>query len=130
MKYIDKQLGRLLFERLYENIINSKLTPKERIPKYRSILEDLFKALTNDSSSYLSSLNSRSIYVYREYKIPAVFTDRINNEYSHLSAVFERGAIPVEVPEMKSAADLIIQKIKETDEEQYNALLYSIGETT
>ncbi len=62
-------------------------------------------------------------------KIPAVFTDRINNEYSHLSAVFERGAIPVEVPEMKSAAELIIQKIKETDREQYNALLSSIGET-
>ncbi len=53
----------------------------------------------------------------------------INIEYSHLSNVFERGAIQVEVLEMKSAADLIIQKIKETDEEEYNALLFSIGET-
>src|SRR6218665_1109781 len=62
-------------------------------------------------------------------KIPAVLTDRINNEYSHLSAAFERGATPVEVPEMKSAAELIIQKIKETDEEQYMSLLCSIEET-
>ena len=61
--------------------------------------------------------------------IPSVFTDRINNEYSHLSAIFERGAIPVEVPEMKSAAELIIKRIKETDEAQYKSLLLSIGET-
>lgn len=61
--------------------------------------------------------------------IPTIFTERINNEYSHLSAVFERGANPVEVPEMKSAAELIIKKIKEKDEEQYNSLLLSIGVT-
>jgi wobble nucleotide-excising tRNase len=60
-------------------------------------------------------------------KIPAVLTDRINNEYSHLSGVFERGSIPIEVPEMKSAAELILRRIEETDPEQYRSLLKSIG---
>ncbi len=64
---------------------------------------------------------------FGDKNIPAVLTDRINNEYSHLSGVFERGSNVVEVPEMNKAAKLIIERIKK-DTEQYNALLRSIGE--
>lgn len=60
-------------------------------------------------------------------QIPAILTDRINNEYSHLAGIFERGSTPTEVPEMKTAANFILQKIRETDPEQYSALLQSIG---
>jgi hypothetical protein len=60
-------------------------------------------------------------------QIPAVLTDRINNEYSHLAGIFERGATPTEVPEMKKAANFILQKIREKDPDQYSALLQSIG---
>lgn len=55
-------------------------------------------------------------------------TDRVNNEYSHLAGVFERSIMPVDVPEMKTAAEFILRKIKEKDIDQYNALLHSIGE--
>ena len=58
--------------------------------------------------------------------IPAIFTDRVNNEYSHLCGGFERGASPIEVPEMKAAARQILLRIKD-DPEQYSALLQSIG---
>lgn len=64
---------------------------------------------------------------FGEEKIPAVLTDRINNEYSHLCGVFERGSMPIEVPEMRTAARQIIERLKE-DNEQYSALLNSIGE--
>lgn len=63
---------------------------------------------------------------FGEEKIPAVLTDRINNEYSHLCGVFERGATPVEVPEMRTAARQILERLKE-DNEQFSALLKSIG---
>jgi hypothetical protein len=63
---------------------------------------------------------------FGEEKIPAVLTDRINNEYSHLSGVFERGSTPVEVPEMQTAARQIIERLKE-DKDQYSALLKSVG---
>ena len=63
---------------------------------------------------------------FGEDEIPAVLTDRINNEYSHLSGVFERGSTPVEVPEMQTAARRIIEKLK-MDEAQYSALLNSVG---
>jgi hypothetical protein len=65
---------------------------------------------------------------FGEENIPAVLTDRINNEYSHLCGVFERGSTPIEVPEMLTAAQQIIEKLK-VDNAQYSALLESIGET-
>ncbi len=60
--------------------------------------------------------------------IPVIFTNRVNNEYSHLCGSFERGASPVEVPEMKIVAQQIVLKIQEKDPDQYLALLQSIGE--
>lgn len=63
---------------------------------------------------------------FGEEKIPAVLTDRIYNEYSHLCGVFERGSMPIEVPEMQTAARQIIARLK-ADKEQYSALLNSIG---
>lgn len=63
---------------------------------------------------------------FGEEKIPAVLTNRINNEYSHLCGVFERGSTPVEVPEMQTAARQIIERLKE-DNDQYSALLKSVG---
>ncbi|MGQ9988708.1 AAA family ATPase, partial [Pseudomonas aeruginosa] len=59
--------------------------------------------------------------------IPAILTDRINNEYSHLAGVFERGATPTEVPEMKRAATHIIERLRLNDPDQYSSLLDSIG---
>tara|TARA_R110002111_G_scaffold237579_1_gene298896 strand:+ start:2295 stop:4661 length:2367 start_codon:yes stop_codon:yes gene_type:complete len=55
--------------------------------------------------------------------------DRIANEYSHLSGLFERGMTPVDTAAMKPMAQLILDKIKEHDEDQYKALVNSIGET-
>ena len=60
--------------------------------------------------------------------LAASLTDRINNEYSHLAGLFERGVLPIDVPEMKTTANFILQKIREKDPDQYAALLQSIGE--
>ncbi len=63
---------------------------------------------------------------FGEGKIPVMFTERINNEYSHLKGDIERASMPVEVPEMLTVAKLIISKIKK-DKAQYFALMNSIG---
>jgi wobble nucleotide-excising tRNase len=63
---------------------------------------------------------------FGEGKIPVMFIERINNEYSHLKGDIERASMPVEVPEMLTVAKLIISKIKE-DKAQYLALMNSIG---
>jgi wobble nucleotide-excising tRNase len=61
-------------------------------------------------------------------EIESIITGRLNNEYSHLCGVLERGEQIVEVPEMKKIAQLIISTIESKDEEQYKALLNSIEE--
>jgi DNA replication ATP-dependent helicase Dna2 len=71
MKYIDISLGKLLFERLEEILSNENLTPKERIPKYRTILEDLFKALTSDIKRHVSGLSAKSSFIFEEYDVPS-----------------------------------------------------------
>ncbi len=65
---------------------------------------------------------------FGEGKVPAILTDRINNEYSHLSGAFERGAAPMEVPEMLKTAKLIITTLSNTNPDQYAALKSSIKE--
>lgn len=60
-------------------------------------------------------------------KVSASLTERIENEYSHLHGLFERGASPVDIPAMQKMAQLVLDKIKEHDNDQYEALLQSIG---
>jgi wobble nucleotide-excising tRNase len=126
---------------------------KEYITEFNYLFHQIYKCAsievvddTNYTTFYNFGNNARKfleIYLYYKYpdassdfeklqrffggeKIPSVLTDRINNEYSHLSSVFERGATPVEVPEMKTVAQKILDKLK-TDEDQYGALLQSVG---
>ncbi|ENU81769.1 hypothetical protein F975_00384 [Acinetobacter sp. ANC 3789] len=54
-------------------------------------------------------------------------TDRINNEYSHLSGIFERSFTPLEQPEMYKASFAILKKIVELNPKQYEGFLKSIG---
>lgn len=54
--------------------------------------------------------------------------NRLNNEFSHLEAVPDRGFKPVEIPEIAKVANYVLDKIYASDKSQYNALLKSIGE--
>ncbi len=54
--------------------------------------------------------------------------NRLNNEFSHLEAVPDRGFKPVEIPEIARVANYVLEKIYASDKVQYNSLLKSIGE--
>jgi wobble nucleotide-excising tRNase len=56
-----------------------------------------------------------------------VLTERVNNELSHLEEIFDRGMSPIDIPELKKVAQFVLDKIKENDNDQYEALLESIG---
>lgn len=58
--------------------------------------------------------------------IPAILVDRVNNEYSHMAGVFERGSTPVVQPEMQSCAQFICNRLSR-NADQYRSLLRSIG---
>lgn len=54
--------------------------------------------------------------------------NRLNNEFSHLESIPDRGFKPVEIPEIAKVANFVLDKIYAADHHQYNALLKSIGE--
>ncbi|WP_370620379.1 AAA family ATPase [Pantoea ananatis] len=54
--------------------------------------------------------------------------NRLNNEFSHLESIPDRGFKPVEIPEISKVANYVLNKIYTADPHQYNALLKSIGE--
>jgi wobble nucleotide-excising tRNase len=53
---------------------------------------------------------------------------RLDNELSHLEAVFDRSMKPIEIPEISKIANYVLEKMFDSDPDQYNALLKSIGE--
>lgn len=60
-------------------------------------------------------------------EVTAYFINRVDNERSHLLATFERARLLVDIPELKNVARLIIEAIKNKDNEQYEAFLSSVG---
>lgn len=79
---------------------------------------------------YVSSDNCEKMKsFFGEDSLAISLTNRITNEYSHLSGTVEKSIIPIDVPEMKSLANFILKKIEEKDPDQYNSLLKSIGES-
>jgi len=55
------------------------------------------------------------------------FINRINNEFSHTEKHTQRVIKPLDFPELKKEANLILSRMKKTDGEQYKYLCKSIG---
>jgi wobble nucleotide-excising tRNase len=135
-----------------------KLMPrylKDYVTEFNYLFEQIYKCANLqhiDQSNYMIFYNFGNnarkfleIYLYYKYpnhesdtekqnrffegQLPSLFVDRINNEYSHIAGIFERGQTPIEVPEMQQSAKLILERIRATDIEQYKSLLSSIGAT-
>lgn len=127
---------------------------KKYITEFNYLFHQIYKCANvesvddaNFNSFYNFANNARKffeIYLYYKYpdqtsdedklklffgdeKIPAVLVDRINNEFSHLKGCFESGSIPIDVPEMQTAARQIIDRLKQ-DNDQFSSLMRSVGE--
>lgn len=130
---------------------------KKYVTEFNYLFQQIYKCATIDNPTdhdygffYNFGNNVRKfleIYLYYKYpnhkmgdmkrlkrffdgdEIPAFLVNRIDNEYSHLAAAFERGEMPIDIPEMSKVAQQILDKLEEHDSEQYQALLASIGQT-
>lgn len=61
--------------------------------------------------------------------LTASLVNRYQNEYSHLKDMIEKGMKPIDIAESKKIAEFVIETIKTKDNEQFNALLESIGKS-
>ncbi len=68
MQQITQIQAKALYEHIELILRSDGLTEKERIPKYRSVLDSLFKDLVSDEKRYLDGLNARIIFITTEYK--------------------------------------------------------------
>lgn len=112
MRFIDKQLGQLLYDRIFEILSNSKLSPKERIPKYRTILDDIFKALTADSNQMFSDLFARTTYVFKEYEIPSEIKNYVHSLRKYANNVVHESEFIPEVKDEKKCVYELSEIIK------------------
>ena len=84
-----------------------------------------FKFPEGDSNKTLAK-NEHMKEVFGDV-VASFMVDRVLNEGSHLVGRLERAAVPVDQAEIKSVALKILECVKRSDEEQYKALLRSIG---
>lgn len=145
----------LFIERMNNHSIISQM-PKylqEYFTEFNYLFHQIYICATQniDDSNYHAFYNfgnnaRKFLEIYLFYKYPDYSDDdekkkkffgeeiytslinRLNNEYSHLKGVLERGEQPVEaITEIQKVAQLILDTIKSKDVDQYVALLNSIN---
>lgn len=80
MQYIEQAQANFLYENIETILRTEGLSEKERIPKYRTTLESLFRQLTADEKRYLDNLSARIAFITTEYNTP----QEIRNLAHHL----------------------------------------------
>lgn len=151
----DKQKNYFLIERKKESsdLVLMPKYMKEHVSEFNYLFKNIYQCATteisddNYSTFYNFSNNARKfleVYLFYKFpdfsedrkkqesffgdKIPVFLNERVTNEYSHLAGGIERASTIVEYPveTMKKDAQLILDCIKNHDEEQYKALLNSV----
>lgn len=56
--------------------------------------------------------------------------NRIDNELSHLEEMFDRSMRPIDIPEIPTLANYVLDRIRKKDEDQYRALMESVGKSS
>lgn len=67
MEFIPSEKKDFYFGKVEEILQEKSLTPKERIPKFRTVMELLFKELTSDENILFTNLHSRQSYYFNKY---------------------------------------------------------------
>ncbi|EAK4847184.1 RloC protein [Campylobacter coli] len=85
----------------------------------KSLDKELIKKFFKDNRNDNSDENHQ--------KIIAGIINRYHNEYSHLREVLSRGMQPIDIKEAKKIAEFILETMEQSDKQQYEALIESIG---
>lgn len=76
-----------------------------------------------------ASSSERLMKFFGDDSTATALTNRVGNELSHLEKIFDRSMHPIEIPEIPTVANFVLDKMCEKDKDQFNALLQSIGES-
>ncbi|MEL1255912.1 AAA family ATPase [Flavobacterium sp. DGU38] len=76
--------------------------------------------------SHILTLDQRIDKFFEGEQISINLVNRVINEYSHLGEHFERSLEPIDVDAIVKIAQAVLYRIKNTDRDQYDALIESI----
>lgn len=133
-------------EHLRDYITEFNYLFKEIYSYYKTVKGDRAQQISNTYNTFYNLPNNMRKFLeyYLFYKFPnsdnplsnleklfdnvvPSLLNRVINELSHLTHI-DRGWNPIDVSEAEECVKILIEKIKEKDIEQFNALLESIGE--
>lgn len=77
--------------------------------------------------SHVLSNDQRIKKYFDNDTLTVALINRITNEYSHLEDNFDRSLAPLDVAEIRQISGLVLDRIKSTDPDQFEALLESVG---
>jgi len=77
--------------------------------------------------SHKMSFMQRLEKYFEDDRVSMILISRLMNEYSHLEDQFDRAIVPIDVSEISKISKAVMEKIKLTDLDQYDALLESIN---
>ncbi|MFH7010677.1 AAA family ATPase [Flavobacterium sp. FlaQc-52] len=117
-----------LFKQIYECALsNSATISYEYQYNFGNNMRKFLEAyLFYKYPSHKLSNDQRLRKFLNENNISITLINRVINEYSHIGEQFERGMEPVDIDEISKISKIIIKKIKESDSDQFDALVESI----
>lgn len=99
MNYTTPFVATGLYERILEIMNREGLTPIERIPKLRTLQENLFKELTSDERRYFQNLHAREVYIFKTYSIPFDLKQQVRGLRWYSNKVVHENIIPTKKDE-------------------------------
>jgi DNA replication ATP-dependent helicase Dna2 len=99
MNYITPLAGTTLYEKISEILEKKDLSSSERIPKLRTVQENLFKELTTDESRYFQNLHAREVYIFKTYTVPYDLSQQIKSLRWYSNKVVHENVKPTAIDE-------------------------------
>lgn len=127
-KYLKKYITEFnyLFHQIYKAGMNQDIENHNLYYNFGNNLRKFLEAYLFYKYPNMSKEREKIKQFFGNDNTAIEVANRLNNELSHLESIFDRSMRPIEVPEIPKVARYVLNKIKEKDNEQFEALLKSI----
>jgi wobble nucleotide-excising tRNase len=117
-----------LFHQIYKcSIVETVETEHDCFYNFGNNLRKFLEAYLFYKYPNKKQMKEKLYAFFGDDKVSFDLTNRLDNELSHLEYIFDRSMQPIDIPEIPKLAKYVLEKIKEKDKDQFNALMESLG---
>jgi len=127
-KYLKKYITEFnyLFHQIYKAGMSQDIENHELYYNFGNNLRKFLEAYLFYKYPNMSKEREKIKQFFGDDNAAIEVANRLKNELSHLESIFDRSMKPIEIPEIPKVARYVLNKIKEKDNEQFEALLKSV----